>query len=240
MSVFPESAVLLASGGMDSTTLAHWLAENKVEVTPLFINYGQHCVETEHARLLELLPTKFLSRLHVVDVSAIYRTSTSRLIREADLWIDDVASEDLYLPYRNSLFLTLGAAFAQAREIHHLYAAFINSNHAIEIDCSTHFFDQLSTMLAGYGSVHLHIPFREYTKTDVANLAVRLGVPIAKTYSCQVSSRVPCGACPNCVERLNALHEVEEAYHGSGGNSSGPSTFIGREDQDDSASCAES
>ena len=230
MMTFPNSAVLLASGGMDSTTLAYWLSANGVKVTPLFINYGQHCVDTEYTRAMELLPPEMLERLQVIDVSLIYRASESRLIREANLWRDDVVSEDLYLPYRNSLFLTIGAAFAQARAINHLYAGFINSNHAIEIDCSAAFFDQLSTMLAGYGSVQLHIPFRDYTKTDVANLGIKLHVPVAKTYSCQVSSVVPCGACPNCVERLHALREIEEFYHASRTGIPRPSTLVSGED----------
>jgi 7-cyano-7-deazaguanine synthase len=232
MTAFPDSAVVLVSGGMDSTTLVYWLSANGVEVVPLFVNYGQHCATTEHTRVMQLLPPGILERLHVLDVSSIYGASQSRLIREADLWVEDVASEDLYLPYRNAMFLTLGAAFAQARGIHHLYAAFINSNHAVEIDCSAAFFDQLATMLKGFGSVELHIPFRDYTKTDVARLGIQVQAPVASTYSCQVSSAVPCGACPNCVERLNAFQEIEELHRGSEIEVSPGSPLLGRENKE--------
>jgi 7-cyano-7-deazaguanine synthase len=111
----------------------------------------------------------------------------------------------MYLPYRNLLFLSVGAAFAQSNKIDHVYSAFINSNHAIELDCSGEFFDRLSVMLADYGGVKIEMPFRELTKYDVAVRAAELGVPIGQTYSCQISASTPCGACPNCVERLEAL-----------------------------------
>jgi 7-cyano-7-deazaguanine synthase len=43
------------------------------------------------------------------------------------------------------------------------------------------------------------------SKIDVAKIGLSLKVPIDETFSCQAASKVPCGACPNCVDRLNAL-----------------------------------
>lgn len=43
------------------------------------------------------------------------------------------------------------------------------------------------------------------TKTEVAKLGLELNAPIEITYSCQVNSDMPCGACPNCVDRINAI-----------------------------------
>jgi 7-cyano-7-deazaguanine synthase len=200
--------VLLASGGLDSTTLYHAFRAQGHRMLPLFLDYGQHCRDTELATLRELLPSDEIGELHVLDISAIYLGSRSRLIAEADLWHEDVTPDDLYLPYRNLLFLSVAAAFAHDRRIPRIYAAFINSNHAKEIDCSTAFFDELGSMLAGYGGVEVCLPFREYAKADVVRLALKLGVSVGRTYSCQIASSVPCGACPNCVERVEALNQV--------------------------------
>jgi 7-cyano-7-deazaguanine synthase len=105
--------------------------------------------------------------------------------------------------------LTVGAAFAQARGYGCLYSAFINSNHAKEIDCSAQFFERLGTLLSDYGTVRIEMPFRNLSKTEVAEIGIRLGVPIGQTYSCQAAVNVPCGACPNCVDRAKALLAVE-------------------------------
>jgi 7-cyano-7-deazaguanine synthase len=201
--------VLLASGGLDSTTMYYTERDAGRRLLPLFLDYGQHCRDTELSTLREVLPPD-ADDVHVLDISSIYAGSRSRLIDEADLWRDEVADSDMYLPYRNLLFLSVASAFAQDRGLEAVYAAFINSNHAKEIDCSTEFFDRLGDVLSDYGTVRVRLPFRNHSKADVVRIAIDLGVPLARTYSCQIASQVPCGACPNCVERLNALATVAD------------------------------
>jgi 7-cyano-7-deazaguanine synthase len=204
----PSQAVALVSGGLDSTTLVYWLIERGTNVIPLFLDYGQHCRTTERETLASVIPHELAECVQTLDISAIYTGSRSRLIDEANLWTDRVSSAEMYLPYRNLLFLSVAAAFAQSHEVSHVYTAFINSNHAIELDCSSEFFGRLTDMLSDYGSVQIEMPFRNNTKAEVALLAHKLGVPIGLTYSCQISASTPCGACPNCVERLEAVDSL--------------------------------
>jgi len=210
MSSKNNQAVLLCSGGLDSTTLAYWLQSKNISFIPLFIDYGQHCSTTEYEKLSKVLPPSCVEKIKKINISSVYLDNKSRLISEADLWTDEVHADDMYLPYRNSLLLTVGAAFAQSKEIEKVYTAFINSNHAKEIDCSKGFFDNLANLLVNYGAVKIELPFRNMSKLEVAKIGLRLGAPIAKTFSCQISSKIPCGACPNCVERLNALEALTE------------------------------
>jgi len=198
-------SVLLASGGLDSTTLAYWLRNKGIQFIPVFIDYGQHCAKTELSTLLRVLPSEYSNQLQVINISDVYKGSNSCLIQEANLWEDKVKYQDMYLPYRSLLLLTIGAAFAQARGYSLLYSAFINSNHAQEIDCSAEFFDKLTKMLVGYGTIELKMPFRNMSKYEVAKIGISLKAPIGYTFSCQASSMIPCGACPNCVDRLEAL-----------------------------------
>lgn len=203
-------AVLLASGGMDSTVLAHKLTQDGVDFVPLFVDYGQHCAKTERDTLNEVLPAESVGRLVTLNISDVYSGSASRLIDEANLWEDEVSYRDMYLPYRNLLLLTVGAAFARGNEAGSVFAAFINSNHAQEIDCSTEFFVKLSVVLSDYGGIELYMPFRDLSKYEVAKIGIEVGAPIGKTFSCQASSTVPCGACPNCVDRLDALQQLAD------------------------------
>lgn len=143
-----------------------------------------------------------------IELSEIFQGSKSLLISEPNLWEDRVQATDLYIPYRTMLFFTAGAAFAQTHDIGEVYSGFINSNHAKELDCSAAFLNSLNALSEDVGAVRFRIPFREMTKTEVVRLAKELDVPIGRTYSCQVYSDVPCGVCPNCVDRLNALEEA--------------------------------
>lgn len=199
------SSILLASGGLDSTTLAYWLDSKKIDFVPLFIDYGQHFKQTELDSLKQVLPSKSIENIQIINISSIYEGSKSRMILPADLWNDEIDANDLYLPYRNLLLLTIGAIIAQKNGYKKVYSAFINSNHAKEIDCSNDFFNSLSTLLKDFGSVKIEMPFRYYSKYEVAKIGIELNAPIGHTFSCQASTYIPCGACPNCVDRLEAL-----------------------------------
>ena len=203
-----KHSILLASGGLDSTTLAYWLRHRDIRFEPLFINYGQHCATTELATLRKLLPKDSVRRLSIVDVSGVYAGSNSRLIKETDLWHETIDKDDLYLPYRNILLLSIAAARIQAAGGGDVYTAFINSNHAVEIDCSSRFFTDLGKLMKAFGGVQIKMPFRFKSKLQVAKIGIRLGAPIGETFSCQVNSDTPCGACPNCVDRLEALRQL--------------------------------
>lgn len=202
-----KKAILLASGGLDSTTVGYQLALDGIEVLPIFFDYGQHCVDVEWKRVNEVLPTN-MQRPERFNISDLFRGSQSRLIREADLWTEEVKDDDLYIPYRTMLFFAAAAARAQTVGVLDVYTGFINSNHAKEIDCTVAFMNSIEGLTSSIGSVRFHSPFRYSSKAEVAEAAVALGVPIGRTYSCQAASHFPCGACPNCVERLNALKEV--------------------------------
>lgn len=204
--------VLLVSGGMDSTVLAYDLVQQGKTIIPLFIDYGQHCREKEYSTANRVLPKEIVHNLKVINISDVYSESNSRMIKEADLWRDNVVSDDLYLPYRNLLFLSVAAAYAQSLGADCVYSAFINSNHAKEIDCSLNFFLQLQALLKEFGSVEIRLPYRDLSKTEVARLGLSLSVPISETYSCQVNSTVPCGVCPNCIDRLTAINSVLDEY----------------------------
>lgn len=199
--------ILLASGGLDSTTVAYSLVEQGRTVLPVFFDYGQHCVETEWSRLLEVLPPE-VEAPDRNDISDLFRGSTSRLIKEANLWEDHVVDDELYVPYRTLLFYASAAARAQTLGILEVYTGFINSNHAKEIDCTAEFMNKLDGLSEQIGPVRFVSPFRYSSKAAVAREAMRLGVPIGRTFSCQAASEFPCGACPNCVERLGALRET--------------------------------
>lgn len=205
-----RDGVLLASGGLDSTTMAYWLLDQGINFVPLFINYGQHCAETEFETLKKVLPDSHNDKIETVNIQSVYKKSKSRFIKPANLWEDEVSADDLYIPYRNVLLLTIGATFAQTIGLSNVYSAFINSNHAKEIDCSNEFFEKMESMLSDYGSVKINMPFRYHSKYDVAKIGISLGASIGYTFSCQASPVVPCGACPNCVDRLEALRQIEE------------------------------
>ncbi|MDP1622741.1 MAG: 7-cyano-7-deazaguanine synthase [Bacteroidales bacterium] len=207
-----KSGVLLASGGLDSTTLAYWLIKEGIDFVPLFIDYGQHCAKTELDSLKKVLPKNVIEKLDIINIQSLYLKSESRFIKAANLWTDPINADDLYIPYRNMLILTIGASYAQTIGVFNLYSAFINSNHAKEIDCTNDFFEKMESILGTVGAVKNQMPFRFLSKYEVAKIGIEVKAPIGLTFSCQASAIIPCGACPNCVDRLEALEKLQNDY----------------------------
>ena len=208
MALNANKAVVLMSGGLDSTVLGYWAIANGYHIQPLFIDYGQHCAEHELATLKRLLPEESAAPVAIVTMRGVYERAHSCLIHEANLWTDSVTSEDLYLPYRNMLLLSTGVAHAAANGTGTVFAGFINSNHALEIDATFAFLERTRQLAAQIGDVQLELPFRAFDKSRVAQIGNQLGIPIAETFSCQINSNAHCGACPNCVDRLTALRAL--------------------------------
>ena len=99
------------------------------------------------------------------------------------------------------MFFSAAAAFTQTRGLTEVYSEFINSSRAKELDCSAAFLNSLDALAENVGPVRFNVPFRGKTKKEMVEMAKHLCVPIGRTFSCQVYSDIPCGACPNCVER---------------------------------------
>jgi 7-cyano-7-deazaguanine synthase len=198
------SAVLMASGGLDSTVLAWWMRSQAIDFVPLFIDYGQAFATTEAAHVGLVMPPG-VTRPHHGDLSDFVLPSRSVLVQGADLWTATITAQDLALPYRNLLLLTAGATYAAAIGARSLYSAFINSNHALEVDATAAYLTSTSELFRELGPVSIEMPFRDMTKSQVARIGVDLGAPIERTFSCQVQGQTHCGACPNCVDRTTAL-----------------------------------
>lgn len=198
-------ACLMASGGMDSTTLAYLLLNDNIRFKVIFINYGQHFIDTELGALKDVLPENIFRDIKILDISTIYSESSSPLIKKRDLWSSEVKDEMLYVPFRSLVMISAAMAYAQSIGIDVVYAAFIDSNFVKDVDATADFFERLKLTTDAYGSVELKLPLKNMTKLDIIKLGISVGAPIEKSFSCQINDKIPCGACPNCVDRENAI-----------------------------------
>lgn len=205
-----DEVAILASGGMDSTVLAYQLLEKHKKIKLIYVNYGQHFIETELGSLKDVMPSKIFDDIKIIDVSTIYTQSKSPLIKKYDLWKEKIEDLMLYVPYRSLVMISSAMAYAQSIGIQQLYAAFIDSNYVKDVDCSSEFFDKFNAVNDMYDGVQLLLPFRYMTKRQVLDLGIQIGAPIALSFSCQVNKDFPCGACPNCVDRANAIKDWEK------------------------------
>ncbi len=206
----PNRAVLLLSGGMDSTTLLWWMLDQGVdEIHTVAIDYGQrHRIELESSGRLSTLAHTASHRLIHLDLAQIGDTPLTST--EVDV---PAASEDrqisTVIPFRNTMFVTAAAAYAETRSITDLYISPVRDDHAAYRDCRRVFYDALQNALSlgatRETSIRIHTPFVTWSKMDVVRVGLELGVPYEDTHTCYNGTRPACGLCDACVERLAAF-----------------------------------
>jgi len=202
-------AVLIFSGGMDSTTLLYDLVSQGCEVRALTFDYGQkHKKEIRGAK-------KTCAKLQVphtiVELPALRDIAPSSLTRENwDVPEGHYAEENMkqtVVPNRNMIFLSLAGAYAIGNGAEHLYYAAHAGDHAIYPDCRPVFVSAMATALhlCDWNDLELHVPYLQLSKGEIVKKGIDLGVDYADTWSCYKGGRVSCGKCGACTERREAF-----------------------------------
>ncbi len=204
-----KKAIVILSGGMDSTTLLYQVLSQGYEVHALSFNYGQrHKVELEYAK-------KTCDKLEISHIVADI-TGINQLLQGSSLTSDIPVPEGHYaqetmkqtvVPNRNMILLSLATGYAVSLGANNVFFGAHAGDHAIYPDCRNEFIEELnkSTRIANYVPVEIHAPFIKMDKGDIAILGVKLGVDFSLTHTCYKGEDISCGKCGACVERLEAF-----------------------------------
>lgn len=212
-------AVVLLSGGLDSTVLLHRVArEGQSPLHALSFDYGQrHAIELECAAWQanaagaehRVIRMDFLGPLLAPGSTLL--AAGAPVPDLADLPPEALSQPPTYVPHRNLLLLSLAAAFAEAQGIDAVYYGAQAQDEYGYWDCTAEFLDRVNTLLAlnHRRPVRVHAPFVAASKADNIRAGAALGVDFAHTWTCYRGSNAAppaaCGRCPSCVERLNAF-----------------------------------
>ena len=206
-----DKAVLILSGGMDSTTLLHDY-KDRIAVAVNF-NYGSNhnCMEAKYARLnCQQLGIELIE----IDLAFIHNHFKSSLLEGADAVPNaDYAEDNLkstVVPFRNGIMLAIAAGIAESRNLSSVMMANHSGDHAIYPDCTPQFVNAMNLAIqAGtYGPVRLEAPYTGLSKTDIARRGLELGLDFSLTYSCYRGGEHHCGTCATCRERHQSLMDA--------------------------------
>ncbi|HET7737420.1 MAG TPA: 7-cyano-7-deazaguanine synthase QueC [Tepidiformaceae bacterium] len=225
-----KAAIVLLSGGLDSTTVAAHAVRAGYAVRGLAIRYGQrHARELESARAvaaalgIPLHEADASFYAHLADYSALTSTADHALPtgRPVEAMSDDIPIT--YVPLRNTFFVTIAAAALESWmlaeiEQHGVDPASLEpvvmvGANAIDYsgypDCRPEFYDALTEVLrlgsklgSAYGvSIRIEAPIIRMTKPEIVRHAIELDAPLALTWSCYAGGDRPCGVCDSCELR---------------------------------------
>ncbi|MAY31025.1 MAG: 7-cyano-7-deazaguanine synthase QueC [Rhodovulum sp.] len=204
--------VVVCSGGLDSVTLAHLVADTRDLTRLVSFDYGQR-----HAKELEFA-VRAATRLgvphDVIDMRGIGAVLTGSALTQDDVEVPDghYAEETMRItvvPNRNAIMLTVAYGIAAAHRDDAVATAVHGGDHFIYPDCRPEFTRAFEVMqnhaLDGYADVSLLTPFVDIPKAEIVTIGARHNVPFGDTWSCYKGGENHCGRCGTCVERREAF-----------------------------------
>ncbi len=218
-----KKAVILSSGGIDSTTAMAIAGAEGYELYSLTFNYGQrHTRELEAARKVADF---FQVKKHLViaiDLRAIGGSAlTDAIDVPKDRGIDAMAQEIpvTYVPARNTIFLSYALAWAEVLPATDIFIGVNAVDYSGYPDCRPEFiaaFERLAnlaTKAAVEGNLPMHIraPLISMTKAGIIRKGIELGIDYSLTHSCYDPSPAgtACGRCDSCILRRRGFEEAE-------------------------------
>ena len=231
-----SSALVLFSGGQDSTTCLAWALSRYAHVETLGFDYGQrHAIELSlRPQLLAALRTlnaDWHARLgedHLLDLSLLAQISDTALTRDQAIAMQANGLPNTFVPGRNLLFITVAAALAYRRGIDVIVGGMCETDYSGYPDCRDESLRalELALQLGMATPLSLQTPLMWLNKSATWQLAENLGsAPLvelirAETHTCYLGERGTlhdwghgCGSCPACELRAKGYREYRQLAH---------------------------
>lgn len=209
-----SAALVLCSGGQDSTTCLRWAANRYQEVYSVAFDYGQrHRVELDAAQTVADMVGVVEHR--VIPLQALKELAGNSLTGEEAVRNDLQADNGLpntFVPGRNLMFFTLAAAWAYQLQVSHLVTGVCQTDYSGYPDCRQNTVQAMTMALrAGMDyAFTIHTPLMHLTKAQSVQLAQEEQAMdlLAYSHTCYNGAVPPCGTCPACRLRQRGFTEA--------------------------------
>jgi len=214
-----EKAVVLYSGGLDSTTCLAEARQDGFEPYAISFDYRQrHTVELEKARKNALPAGAVEHRVMTMDLRVIGGSAlTSDVAVPKNRAMDD-SIPITYVPARNTIFLSVALGWAEVLGAFDIYIGVNSLDYSGYPDCRPEFiaaFEKMANLATRAGvegprKFRVHTPLLHLTKGQIIRRARALGVDLKLTHSCYdpTPDGLACGACDSCLLRLKGFEEA--------------------------------
>lgn len=209
-----KKAVVILSGGLDSSTLAYHLAHEGYDLICVSYNYGQKQIkELESA---SYIAAQLNAVHHMIDLTFMqnFLQSSSLVNQDLNNPKEEYSRENMLVtvvPNRNTMMLSLAWTIACANNASLLAFGPHKGDNYVYADCRPDYFNamnlalRLGTIDSRNEELSLAAPFLHLTKAEITRLGHALNVPFAHTWSCYDGLNVHCGTCGTCRQRKDAF-----------------------------------
>ncbi len=211
-----EKAVIIVSGGIDSTTLLYKTLDKGYGVKTLTFLYGQrHVKEAEYA---ENICRKLDVPHKTVDLSSMKELLSGSALTDSCVQVPEVPEtaehyetlQVTIVPNRNAIFLSIAIGYAVSLGVENVYFGAHFSDRGVYPDCRHEFveaFQSAERLATDMPGLTIKAPFVDSDKSEIVKLGRELGVSFKDTWTCYKGGALHCGTCSSCRERKRAFSE---------------------------------
>ncbi|SMP11269.1 7-cyano-7-deazaguanine synthase [Desulfurobacterium pacificum] len=221
-----SAAVVIFSGGLDSTTALYWAKKHFDEVYAITFDYGQrHSIEVEMAKITAKnagVKEHFIFEIDLSKIGGSALTDRSIEVPEAKS-VEEVLSRGIpstYVPFRNGIFISIAAAYAETKGTTDIVGGWNAVDYSGYPDCRPEFLKAMEEALnkgtkigAEGGKWTIHAPLIHLTKGEIIKLGLSLGADYSYSISCYRGEEIPCMKCDSCILRAKGWLEAGEEDH---------------------------
>lgn len=215
-----SKAIVLLSGGLDSTTSLYWAKNKGYKTFALLFDYGQrHRRELKHAvRIAEKTNTPY----HLMRFSLPWKGSSlldDRSKFPTERKFEEMVSGNIpntYVPARNTIFLSFALSYADTIDADYIVIGVNAVDFSGYPDCRPNFIHAVQKM-ADLGTkngserrkIKILAPLIQMTKVEIIRLGIQLDAPYELTWSCYQGGTKPCEKCDSCIIRKKGFLEAK-------------------------------
>lgn len=217
-----KKAIVLSSGGLDSTTVMAMVASLGYEIYSLSFDYGQrHSYEIEAAKRVSEM---FGAKAHVVAKIDLRVFGGSALTAEIPVPKSESGKHSdqgipvTYVPARNTIFLSYALAWAEVNEADEIFIGVNAIDYSGYPDCRPEFIEAFEKManlatkagVTGASKISIRTPLISMSKAEIIKKGMELGIDYSETHSCYDPhpGGFACGSCDSCILRKKGFEEA--------------------------------
>ncbi len=212
-----KKAIVLVSGGMDSLICAAEAVKNNDEVGFVHLNYGQKTSAKERECFEKIADFYNIpaTQRKVIDMTFLKQIGGSSLTDDGidvkNYSGDSDKIPDSYVPFRNSIILSLAVSWAEVYGAEKLYIGANYEDSPGYPDCRPSYYEAFNQLIkegTKAANIKIETPVLRMRKKDIVLKGQDLGVPFQFSWSCYSSTDKACGVCDSCALRLRGFQEA--------------------------------